>query len=88
MTWLDILHTPPRGDAWFILARHFIAASLNAASGAYVPSEVRAAIIAAYQLLAANCDGFPPGAQDRELALALKDILEAYNEGRLGVPSC
>src|SRR5688500_7780641 len=31
---LDILNTVPRGEAWYILAHQYIAASLNAASGA------------------------------------------------------
>lgn len=88
MTWLDILNTAPRGDAWYILARHYIAARLNVASGAYAPSKVRSAMAAAATLLADNCGGFPPGEEGREEALRLKEILEAFNEGHLGVPSC
>jgi len=46
--WPDVLNVEPRGNAYFILAHQYIAASLNQQNGAYVPEEVRAALVAAY----------------------------------------
>jgi hypothetical protein len=84
-SWLEWLHTPPRGgDAWIILVRQWIAAQLNVASGAAVPQGVADAISDADALLA-SCS---VSGSDRSEALALSEFLDAYNNGNEGVPSC
>lgn len=81
-TWLEILHTPPKGDAWYILAHQWIAASLNVGSGATPPADD--ALIQA-EVLLSDCvidDG------ERGAALALAEQLDAYNNGELGPGHC
>jgi hypothetical protein len=80
MTWLSILHTPPKGDKWYILAHQYIAALLNQASGADVPPEVQAALSAASAILE-ECD-FAVGSGQ------LATILESYNAGTIGPGHC
>ena len=84
--WPEVLNVQPRGDAYFILAHQYIAASLNQQNGTYVPEEVRAALVAAYDyfsLTAAERAAF-----DRERVIALATVLDRYNNGQLGVPHC
>lgn len=86
MTLLDILWTPPRGDAWLILAHQYIAALLNIASGASSTPEVDAALAAAAAWLAAHCGGVP--ASQAGDALDWAYLLERYNSGLIGPGSC
>ena len=84
--WPDVLDVAPRGDAYFILAHQYIAASLNQQNGAYVPEEVRNTLVAAYDyfsLTAAERAEF-----DRETLIAWATVLDRYNNGQLGVPHC
>lgn len=82
--WLDIFDTAPRGDAWYILAHQWIAASLNVANGAAVPPEVVAALAQGDALLRA-CRIEKAG---RATATALADVLGKYNEGIIGPGHC
>lgn len=83
-TWLDILWMPPRGDAWYILAHQWIAASLNAANGAAVPAEVADALAEGDALLAACAIA----KNERGAATGLADQLADYNEGAVGPGHC
>lgn len=47
LTWQEVLDTPPRGDAYFILAHQYIAAVQNLRAGASAPNSLRAVVIAA-----------------------------------------
>jgi hypothetical protein len=86
-TWYDILHTNPRGgNAWYILAHQFIAASLNVASGASTPDQVDDALAEAAALLAADCGPLP--ASSNPDAINLAGILDAYNNGDVGPGHC
>ena len=81
-TWLEILHTPPKGDPWYILAHQWIAASLNVGSGAAPPADD--ALIQA-EVLLSDCvidDG------EHDAALALAGLLDDYNNGELGPGHC
>lgn len=83
MTWLEILETPPRGDAWFILAHQWIAATLNDVTASTTP-EVDDALSIGADLLAAceiSCD-------DRALAIGASELLDAYNNGEVGPGHC
>lgn len=81
-TWLDILHTPPKGDAWYILAHQWIAASLNVGSGATPPADD--ALIKA-EVLLSDC---VIDDSEHDAALALSEQLDAYNNGELGPGHC
>lgn len=82
-SWMDILHTPPRGDAWYILAHRYIAAELNAAAGAST-ADLGDALEEAADLL----DDCEIDREDREYALDLADLLDDYNNGRIGPGHC
>ena len=84
MTYLEILETPPKGDAWFILAHQYIAALLNQASGASIDDDLDAALTSADDLLG-NC---AIAAEDRPTALDLADMFDAFNNGELGSEHC
>ena len=66
-------------DATYKLASHLIAAKLNIASGATAPTTVLDAITEADAFLASFPLGSNPTGADRDYALALKDILDAFN---------
>jgi hypothetical protein len=83
-TWLGVFNTPPKGNAYYILAHQFMAATLNAASGASVPANVQTALddAAAYF---ADPVGHPLTSAQ---LVALAAILDSYNNGLEGVPHC
>jgi hypothetical protein len=83
-SWDDILHTPPKGDAWFIVAHQWIAASLNVAAGAAVTPEVQAALAAA-ELYLEDCS---IDADEHADALAASELLDDYNNGAVGPGHC
>ncbi|RAL22862.1 hypothetical protein DL240_08190 [Lujinxingia litoralis] len=86
-TWLEILNTPPEGDAWYILAVQYIAARLNAADGVEVPIAISLALDQVATLLG-GCPVLTPGQPGRDVALGLATLLEAFNEGQMGPESC
>jgi hypothetical protein len=47
LSWQQVLDSPPRGDAYFILAHQYIAAVLNLAAGASAPNSLRSVVVAA-----------------------------------------
>jgi hypothetical protein len=83
-SWYDILHTAGKGDAWYVVAHQYIAASLNVASGAAVTAEVTAALAAAEGFLA-DCKISKAEKAD---AIASKDVLDAFNNGEIGPGHC
>jgi hypothetical protein len=83
-TWDEILHTAPKGDAWYVVAHQWIAASLNVASGAAVTPEVQAALDAAEGYLA-DCEIADDEKAD---ALAASALLDDYNNGAVGPGHC
>jgi hypothetical protein len=91
---IELLETPPQGDASLILAHAVITAMLNVAIGAEVPGDVAAALDAAQAWLIANrdTDGRLPfgitGGPERAEAIAISEVLNAYNEGSLGPGPC
>ncbi len=88
-TWLEILSQPPRGDACIIAARQWIAAVLNRCNGACTVLSVDWAIWRTQKILDNPnlCPLLFAGHKKTHL-LSLKDILEDYNEGRIGPGAC
>lgn len=91
---LAILRTPPKGDASIILVHQLIAAKLNVASGASSGS-IGASIASADAWLAANIDadgrvpcGVASSSAAGQQAVTLAAKLDAYNNGKSGVPHC
>jgi hypothetical protein len=84
-SWLESLNTPPAGgNAWFTLAHQWIAATLNRAAGASAPPEVLDALDEAEALLL----GCAIAVADRERAVLLGELLDAYNRGVVGPGHC
>jgi hypothetical protein len=85
---IQILSTPPRGSAPYILAHQLIAAKLNVLNGA--DSSGIATTIANADAWLANVGGlnaWPTGAE-RQTGIAYASQLDAYNNGLSGVPHC
>ncbi len=88
-TWLEILSHPPRGDACIIAARQWIAAVLNRCNGACTVPSVNWAIWRTQKILDnPNLCPLLFAGHKRTHLLHLKDILEDYNEGRVGPGGC
>lgn len=80
MSWQEIITTPPRGDAWVILAREYIATRLNIADGVSPPLSANQDIIDAEAILR-RCEPLtPPETSDRRRALQLANSLATFNE--------
>lgn len=89
-TWLDVLQTPPAGgNAYYILAHQFIAATLNVANGATAPAEVQTALAnaAAYFAAASPTTPYPSGYQRSDL-IAWASTLDQFNNGYIGPGHC
>ena len=84
-TWFNILHTSPQGEAWLILAHQWIAAKLNVANGAS-PASLGGALDEAEDLLTNHCSSL--SGDDRDRGIDLADLLDDYNNGRVGPPHC
>jgi hypothetical protein len=83
-TWLQWLSVRTHGNAWVILVRQWIGAQLNVAAGASAPADVADAIAEAGTLL----DACSIDAEQRDDAIALAELLDAYNNGEAGVEHC
>lgn len=88
-SYYDVLWTPPRGNAYYILSHAYIAARLNQLAGASI-DDVASALAAATSLF----ETYAPGSsalRDRALRarfVALAELLDAYNNGVSGPGHC
>lgn len=84
---IDLLATPPRGDATYILAKQLIAAELNVMNGAD-SSGVAGLISEAESWLIAQGLGSWPTGDARATGIQLAAQLDDFNNGLSGVPHC
>jgi len=84
---LFILAVWPWSDATYYVADELIAAKLNLAYGAN-SSTVAATVAAADSWLQSNPLGSNPSNPTRAQGVQLADVLDSFNEGRLGPPRC
>jgi hypothetical protein len=84
---LDILNTPPRGDATYILGHQLIGAKLNIANGAD-NSAVADTIIDADNWLIDNPLGSNPKKYERAKGISYANTLDNYNNGVIGPGHC
>jgi hypothetical protein len=84
---LDILKTPPRGDATVTLAHQLIAAKLNIAQGAD-ETAVASTIIEADNWLIDNPLGSRPKNPARSEGITYANTLDDYNNGLIGPGHC
>jgi hypothetical protein len=91
VSYYDILWTEPKGgNAFFILAHAFIAAELNGLNDANVPTDVAAAWTQAQELLTKYqiTMSITKKSTDRDTAIHLAALLDAYNNGLIGPGHC
>jgi hypothetical protein len=87
ITWKNILSREPRGDAYFILAHQFVAARLNQLVGhSYVPPAVVETFKSAHDYFSLRPEARALVSRDKVIAWA--NLLDQYNNGKLGVPHC
>ena len=84
---LTILKTPTRGNATYILAHQLIAAKLNVANGAD-GSAVADTITDADAWLTQYPVGSNVPRDDRQAAIEMANILDAFNNGNIGPGHC
>ena len=83
-TWPETLETPPAGDAFYILAHQWIAATLNRIQGA----DTEGAIDDALQDGGAILWDCQVTDEEREEAIAISELLDAFNNGLVGPVHC
>ena len=85
--WLDILNTPPKGNAYYILAHQYIAAYLNVKYFNAVTTDIAEEYAAAGEWLNMYCaDNWPE--ETRETAIYLSEVLDQFNNGYIGPGHC
>ena len=84
---IEILETPPAGDATYILAHQLIAAKLNILNDGD-DQEIIQTLNAADLWLAEIGLGNKPGKSDKKTGVELAGILENYNTGKIGPGHC
>ncbi|WP_438318692.1 hypothetical protein ACP6EK_04875 [Candidatus Caldatribacterium sp. SIUC1] len=87
-TWLEVLKTPPRGNAYYILAHQYIAAQLNILNGASSTSEVNEAIAWAKEFFGEYGPTSTIPRDVRNLATSYASLLDEYNNGDIGPGHC
>lgn len=92
MTWLEVFNAAPKGNAYFSLAHQYMAAVLNAGTGASVPTEVQDAMDDAFDLFAAyspeDIAALKGNNPIRQQFIELASVLGSYNEGVIGPGHC
>jgi hypothetical protein len=91
-SWYEVMHTPPRGNAYYQLAPQYVAAVLNMEAGASAPEEVLEAIDAAEELFNTyspeDVAAWRGNQGERQTFLELASILDDYNNGLIGPGHC
>lgn len=86
--WPEIMETSPeRNNKWTIMAKQWITSQLNTLHCNHlecIPEKVRAAIEDLGDILIAHCDPDLETVTIRQKAYQLKDVLEYYNQGKIG----
>lgn len=86
-TWLQVFNTPPRGNAYYILAVQYMAATLNVADGAAATPEVTQALADAKAIFA-GANGTALAKDKADAAKKLASLLDDYNNGKVGPGHC
>ena len=88
-SWYQVFNTPPRGNAFYILAHQYMAAKLNVLNGASSTSDVDAALSGAESLFGGLSAGSVTltDAQSTQ-AKAWAGTLDKYNNGFTGPGHC
>ena len=91
-SYYEVMWTPSKGNAYYILAPQYVAAKLNQLAGTDIPPAVLSAYTMATTLLStytpAYIGGLKGNSSLRKKFLALASILDDYNNGLLGPGHC
>ena len=91
-TWYDVFWTKPGGNAYYTLAKQYMAAVLNIANGADSPANVDTAIAQAETLFEtytpAQIGALKGSKPPRPQFISLAGTLGSYNEGLIGPGHC
>jgi hypothetical protein len=91
-TYYEALWTPPKGNAYYILAHAWIATELNGLNGASLPMEVQEAFDEAKTLFEtwtpAQIGALKGADPTRKRFLELAGLLDMYNNGLIGPGHC
>ena len=87
-TYYQALWTPPRGNAYYILAHAYIAAKLNLLNDASPTAEVTAAMAWAEAFFTGLSPSPPISGSLRAQALSYASLLDRYNNGDIGPGHC
>jgi hypothetical protein len=91
MSYIQVMWTPPKGNAYYQLAHQYIAAKLNTLAGAATTPQVASAIAQAEAMFSAHgspSDAWWSNKTNKSNAIALAGILGSYNEGSIGPGHC
>jgi hypothetical protein len=87
-SWINVFHTPPKGNAYYNLAHQYMAAKLNVYGGASVPASVATAIANAETWFSL----YPPShsfwKSNKGQVTQAAGVLGSYNEGATGPGHC
>jgi hypothetical protein len=86
-TFYEVLHTPPKGNPYYILAHQWIAAINNDVAGASAPPEVIDALNIGNDLFM-DFDPDEVTSDERYLFLGTAWVLSDYNNGYIGPGAC
>lgn len=91
-TYLQVLKTAPRGNAYYILAKQYVAAKLNVLNGASAPDEVKGALAKSKALFEkytpAQIAAMRSNNPVRKKFIYYAYILDQYNNGKTGPGHC
>jgi len=88
-SWYRVWQTPPRGNAFYILAHQYMAAKLNVLNGASTTNDVDAALSGAEALFAGLAAGSTALTDaQKSQAIAWASTLDNYNNGVTGPGHC
>jgi hypothetical protein len=90
-SYIQVMWTAPKGNAYYLLAHQYIAAKLNTLAGAGTTAQVASAITQAEAMFRAHInpkDTWWSNATNRSNAIALAGIFGSYNEGKTGPGHC
>lgn len=86
-SWYQVLWTPPRGNAYYILAFQYIAAKLNVLNGAD-GSAINSALAWAESFFGTHAPSSLLSKSERNQVLSYANILDQYNNGYIGPGHC
>ena len=86
--WLDILNTPVKGNAYYILAHQYIAAYLNVECSDADTDDIEEAYAAAGEWLASHCPSDAISKDEKAVLTGWSGKLDEFNNGLIGPGHC